>query len=58
VGYGNHPIKQLQHARMFEWIPYFRAHNQNWDNPADGSYEGGGRPTDEPAPKPEGEEGK
>lgn len=47
VGYGKHPIKQKQHREMFEWIPYFRAHNQNWDNPADGSYEGGGRPTDE-----------
>ncbi len=47
VGYGKHPIKQKQHREMFEWIPYFRAHNQNWDNPADGSYENGGRPTDE-----------
>ncbi len=47
VGYGKHPIKQKQHREMFEWIPYFRAHNQNWDNPADGSYVGGGRPTDE-----------
>ena len=37
VGYGNHPIKQKQHREMFEWIPYFRAHNMRWDNP-DGSY--------------------
>ena len=37
VGYGNHPIKQKQHREMFEWIPYFRAHNMSWDN-ADGSY--------------------
>jgi alpha-galactosidase len=37
VGYGNHPIKQKQHREMFEWIPYFRAHNMSWDNP-DGSY--------------------
>ncbi len=37
VGYGKHPIKQLQHRQMFEWIPYFRAHNMNWDLP-DGSY--------------------
>ena len=46
VGYGHHPIKQKQHREMFEWIPYFRAHNMNWDNPANGTYEGGGRPTD------------
>lgn len=37
VGYGNHPIKQKQHRQMFEWIPYFRAHNMSWDRP-DGSY--------------------
>ncbi len=37
VGYGNHPIKQKQHREMFEWIPYFRAHNMSWDEP-DGSY--------------------
>ena len=30
VGYGNHPIKCKQHRQMFEWIPYFRAHNMNW----------------------------
>ena len=47
VGYGHHPIKQKQHRKMFEWIPYFRAHNMNWDNAEDGSYENGGRPTDE-----------
>ena len=23
---------------MFEWIPYFRAHNTNWDDPATGEY--------------------
>ena len=41
VGYGNHPIKQKQHREMFEWIPYFRAHNMSWDNPEDGSYVNG-----------------
>ncbi|MBE6592514.1 MAG: hypothetical protein E7642_00800 [Ruminococcaceae bacterium] len=46
VGYGNHPIKQKQHREMFEWIPYFRAHNMNWDNAENGTYENGGRPTD------------
>ena len=46
VGYGNHPIKQKQHREMFEWIPYFRAHNMNWDNAEDGTYVNGGRPTD------------
>jgi len=45
VGYGNHPIKQKQHRMMFEWIPYFRAHNMSWDN-AEGTYEGGGKPVD------------
>lgn len=38
VGYGNHPIKQKQHRQMFEWIPYFRAHNMNWDDPETGEY--------------------
>jgi alpha-galactosidase len=38
VGYGYHPMKQEQHRVMFEWIPYFRAQNQNWENPADGLY--------------------
>lgn len=38
VGYGNHPIKQLQHRYMFEWIPYFRAHNMSWDN-ENGTYD-------------------
>lgn len=38
IGYGNHPIKQLQHRYMFEWIPYFRAHNMSWDN-HDGTYQ-------------------
>ncbi len=38
VGYGNHPIKQKQHQQMFAWLPYFRAHNSNWDDPATGSY--------------------
>ena len=37
VGYGNHPIKQLQYREMFEWIPYFRSHSKNWDKP-DGTY--------------------
>ena len=46
VGYGNHPIKQKQHREMFEWIPYFRAHNMNWDNAENGTYVNGGRPTD------------
>ncbi len=45
VGYGNHPIKQKQHRALFEWIPYFRAHNMSWDN-EDGTY-GGNRPVDE-----------
>lgn len=31
VGYGDHAIKQKQHRYMFEWIPYFRAHNRSWD---------------------------
>ena len=39
VGYGDHPIKQLQHRQMFEWIPYFRAHNFNWCG-EDGVYNG------------------
>ena len=38
VAYGNHPIKQLQHQAMFEWIPYFRAHTKSWDNEA-GTYD-------------------
>ena len=33
VGYGIPIIKQKQHREMFEWIPYFRAHNMNWDYP-------------------------
>ena len=41
VGYGNHPLKQKQHRQMFEWIPYFRAHNMSWDTP-DGTYRPGG----------------
>ena len=31
-GYGNHPLKQRQHNLLFSWIPYFRAHNQSWDD--------------------------
>ena len=46
VGYGHHPIKQLQHRQMFEWIPYFRAHNFNWCN-SDGIYDGGKHRTDD-----------
>lgn len=38
VGYGHHPIKQKQHRQMFEWVPYFRAHNMNWDTPETGEY--------------------
>ncbi len=38
VGYGHHPIKQKQHHLMFGWIPYFRAHNMSWDDPATGEY--------------------
>jgi len=38
VGYGIHPIKQLQHRRMFEWIPYFRAHVWSWDHAETGEY--------------------
>lgn len=33
IGYGNHPRKQKQHRLMFEWIPYFRAHNMNCLDP-------------------------
>ena len=33
VGYGIPHIKQKQHRQMFEWLPYFRAHNMNWDFP-------------------------
>lgn len=39
VGYGHHPIKLKQHRQMFEWIPYFRAHNQNWWNDEISSYD-------------------
>lgn len=48
VEYGVHPVKQKQHRFMFEWIPYFRAHNMSWDN-QNGEYytEGCGRPVDE-----------
>ncbi|MDO4740727.1 MAG: alpha-galactosidase [Eubacteriales bacterium] len=46
VGYGNHPVKQLQHRLMFEWIPYFRAHNMNWDDPVTGEYGSSGKPQD------------
>lgn len=45
VGYGHHPIKLKQHRQMFEWIPYFRAHNQNWCN-EDGHYDGVNRNPD------------
>ena len=46
VGYGDHYIKQKQHREMFEWIPYFRAHNYNWDEP-DGTYNGQQHQVDE-----------
>lgn len=46
VGYGNHPIKQKQHREMFEWIPYFRAHNMSWDN-EDGTYSWTNKPANE-----------
>ncbi len=47
VGYGVHPVKQKQHREMFEWIPYFRAHAQNWDD-ENGEYTPGAhRPVDE-----------
>ena len=39
VGYGDHYMKQAQHRQMFEWIPYFRAHNFNWCDD-DGNYNG------------------
>ena len=39
VGYGNHPVKQKQFRLMFEWIPYFRTLNQNWDD-ENGNYPG------------------
>lgn len=45
VGYGEHPIKQKQHRYMFEWIPYFRAHNMNWCSP-EGEYGKGSFPVD------------
>lgn len=45
VGYGEHPIKQKQHRFMFEWIPYFRAHNMNWCD-AEGEYGKGNFPVD------------
>lgn len=32
IGLGNHPLKQIQHRYMFEWIPYFRAHTLNFDD--------------------------
>lgn len=38
IGYGNHPVKQQQHRRMFEWIPYFRAHVWSWDHVQTGEY--------------------
>ena len=44
-GYGNHLIKQKQHRQMFEWIPYFRAHTYNWDEP-DGTYGNKNHPID------------
>jgi len=46
VGYGNHPIKHKQHHQMFGWVPYFRAHNMNWDDPATGEYGRSGKPND------------
>ena len=47
VLYGVHPVKQKQHRLMFEWIPYFRAHNMSWDN-AEGTYDPlGNKPRDE-----------
>lgn len=45
VGYGNHPIKLKQHRQMYEWIPYFRAHNMNWCA-QDGTYDNIGRMPD------------
>ena len=47
VLYGVHPVKQKQHRLMFEWIPYFRAHNMSWDN-ENGTYDPlSNRPLDE-----------
>ncbi len=46
VGYGDHPIKQKQHREMFEWIPYFRAHNMNWFDAESGKYDGKEREPD------------
>lgn len=47
VLYGVHPVKQKQHRLMFEWIPYFRAHNMSWDNES-GTYDPpASRPLDE-----------
>ena len=45
VGLGVHPIKQKQHRYMFEWMPYFRAHNYNWCD-AEGVYDRGDFPPD------------
>ena len=47
VGYGDQPIKQKQHREMFEWIPYFRAHNMNWFDEETGKYDGKEREPDE-----------
>ena len=38
IGYGDHPVKLKQHRQMHEWIPYFRAHNQDWLK-EDGTYD-------------------
>lgn len=47
VGLRNHVLKQKQYRQMFEWIPYFRSHVMNGDNP-DGSYvPEGNKPIDE-----------
>ncbi|MBP5313068.1 MAG: alpha-galactosidase [Clostridia bacterium] len=47
VGYGVHPVKQKQHRMMFEWIPYFRAHAQNWDDDNGDYTPGAHQPVDE-----------
>ncbi len=46
IGYGDHPIKQKQYREMFEWIPYFRSHTNNWYNRELGEYDGKAHATD------------
>ena len=43
---GKHSVKCKQIRQMYEWLPYFRTHNMNWDGP-DGDYLGHSYPPDE-----------